>query len=353
MSRVLLRQVSKIFAGSTAVHPTTLEVPEGHFLTLLGPSGCGKTTTLRMIAGFVEPTAGQILIDDEDVTHLPPQKRGIGMVFQDYALFPHMSIAENIGFGLRERRQTKEQIRTRVAELLDLIRLPEIANRYPAQISGGQAQRVALARAIAYPPRVLLMDEPLGALDLKLRETMQFELRRIQRALRITTVFVTHDQTEAMNLSDTIAVMGGGRVQQMGTPQEIYDRPRTRFVADFIGQINFLDGQLGGGSGDWQRMQAGSASFRVPRSDVSTGRATLAVRPQNVILQNGSVLSEEFDRLEGTVISQVFNGNLSHLRVDLGDTHWTVEARPGAHSVEPGQKVTLGWRPSDARVLGE
>jgi spermidine/putrescine ABC transporter ATP-binding subunit len=351
MSRVLLRGVSKVFAGTTAVHPTTLEVPEGHFLTLLGPSGCGKTTTLRMIAGFVEPSSGEILIDDEDVTRLPPQKRRIGMVFQDYALFPHLTIAENIGFGLRERRQPKAAIRARVTELLDLIRLPAIADRYPAQISGGQAQRVALARAIAFPPRVLLMDEPLGALDLKLRETMQFELRRIQRELRITTVFVTHDQTEAMNLSDTIAVMGGGRVLQTGTPQEIYDQPRTRFVADFIGQINFLEGVLIGDSSEWQTLQAGSAQFRVPKGDVRAGAATLAIRPQHVILQNGVALPDEFDRLDGTVISQVFNGNLAHLRVDLGTTHWTVEFRPGAHSVAPGQRVTIGWHPADASVL--
>jgi spermidine/putrescine ABC transporter ATP-binding subunit len=347
MSRVLLRDVSKVFAGTTAVHPTTLEVPEGHFLTLLGPSGCGKTTTLRMIAGFVEPTAGQILIDDEDVTNLPPQKRRIGMVFQDYALFPHLTIAENIGFGLRERRQPKAAIRSRVAELLDLIRLPDIADRYPSQISGGQAQRVALARAIAYPPRVLLMDEPLGALDLKLRETMQFELRRIQRELGITTVFVTHDQTEAMNLSDTIAVMGGGRVLQTGTPQEIYDHPQTRFVADFIGQINFLDGHIDA----TQRLQTGSASFRLPQGGPRAGRATLAIRPQHVILQNGAGLPEEYDRLDATVVSQVFNGNLTHLRVDLGTTLWTVEFRPGVHSVEPGQRVTLGWHPADASVL--
>ena len=351
MSRVRLRNVSRVFGGTVAVHPTTLEVPEGQFLTLLGPSGCGKTTTLRMIAGFVEPSCGQILIDDEDVTRLPPQKRGIGMVFQDYALFPHMTIAENIAFGLRERRAPRARIRARVAELLELIRLPQIADRYPAQISGGQAQRVALARAIAHPPRVLLMDEPLGALDLKLRETMQFELRRIQRALGITTVFVTHDQTEAMNLSDSIAVMGEGRVLQSGTPQEIYDHPATRFVADFIGQINFLEGALAAGGDGWQRLTAQAGHFRVPPGGPAAGRATLAVRPQHVIVQNGLALPEEYDRLDGVVVAQVFNGNLAHLRVDLGATQWTVESRPGAHSVAPGERVTLGWHPSDARVL--
>jgi len=353
MSRVWLRNVSKHYGDNVALHPTELQVREGEFLTLLGPSGCGKTTTLRMIAGFVEPTTGSIFIDDEDITELPPQRRRIGMVFQDYALFPHMTIANNIAFGLQERRQPRAAIRKRVTELLDLIRLPDIADRFPNQISGGQAQRVALARAIAFPPRVLLMDEPLGALDLKLREAMQLELRRIQKELRITTVFVTHDQTEAMNMSDTIAIMGAGRVIQLGTPQEIYDRPRTRFVADFIGQINFLDGVLLGKEGAWQLMEAGAARLRVPATENPSGRVTLAIRPQHITIQNGVALPPEYDRLEGDVISQVFNGNLCHLKIDVAHTQWTVEMRPGEHVVREGQRVTLGWRPDHALVLSE
>jgi putative spermidine/putrescine transport system ATP-binding protein len=306
-----------------------------------------------MIAGFVEPTTGSIFIDDEDVTELPPQRRRIGMVFQDYALFPHMTIADNVAFGLRERRQPRAAIRKRVTELLDLIRLPDIADRFPSQISGGQAQRVALARAIAFPPRALLMDEPLGALDLKLREVMQFELRRIQKELRITTVFVTHDQTEAMNMSDKIAIIGAGRVIQLGTPQEIYDRPRTRFVADFIGQINFLNGVLLGKEGSWQLMKAGAARLRVPAMENPSGPVTLAIRPQHVTIQNGIPLPPEYDRLEGDVVSQVFNGNLCHLKIDVANTQWTVEMRPGEYVVREGQRVMLGWRPDHALVLAE
>jgi len=353
MSRVQLNDVSKRYGEVTALHPTTLEVSDGEFLTLLGPSGCGKTTTLRLIAGFVTPSQGRILIDNDDITHVPPQGRRIGMVFQDYALFPHLTIAENIGFGLRERRQPRAAIQRRVVELLDLIRLPDIAARFPSQISGGQQQRVALARAIAYPPRVLLMDEPLGALDLKLRETMQIELRRIQKTLRITTVFVTHDQTEAMNLSDSIAIMGAGRVLQRGTPQEIYDRPCSRFVADFIGQINFLDGELLGQDGAWRVVQSGAATFRAPAAAGPPGPATLAVRPQHVTIANGVALPDSHDRLEGTIVSQMFNGNLCHLKVDVGGAHWTVETRPGEHDVSEGQRVTLGWRRDQAMVLRE
>jgi len=215
MSHVKINNVVKRFGDFTALHELNLEIEEGEFLSLLGPSGCGKTTTLRLIAGFIQPTRGSIILGDEDVTMVAPQHREIGMVFQDYALFPHMTISENIGFGLRERGYPKAQTETRVADLLDLIHLADVGDRYPAEVSGGQQQRIAVARAVAYPPKVLLMDEPLGALDLKLRETMQIELRRIQQELKITTVYVTHDQTEAMNMSDRIVVMNTGRIEQI------------------------------------------------------------------------------------------------------------------------------------------
>ena len=210
MSRVSLRGVTARYGGVTVLHPLDLDIPEGQFVTLLGPSGCGKTTTLRLIAGFLTPHAGHILFDDEDVSRVPPNRRQIGMVFQDYALFPHMTVTENIGFGLRERGVGSAAIQRRVTELLELIHLQDYGRRYPAALSGGQCQRVALARAVAHPPRVLLMDEPLSALDVKLRETMQIEIQRIQRELGITTVFVTHDQAEAMSMSDWIVVMNGG-----------------------------------------------------------------------------------------------------------------------------------------------
>ena len=225
MSNVSLRGVTVRYSQVTALYPLDLDIAQGEFLTLLGPSGCGKTTTLRLIAGFIAPNAGKILFDGEDVSRVPPNRRQIGMVFQDYALFPHMTIAENIGFGLRERGASRGAIARRVRELLALIHLPDVADRHPSQLSGGQRQRVALARAVAHPPRVLLMDEPLGALDVKLREAMQVEIRTIQRALGITTIFVTHDQAEAMSLSDRIVVMNHGRVVQMGTARDLYERP--------------------------------------------------------------------------------------------------------------------------------
>ena len=249
MSRVALKQVTKRYGDAVAVRGIDLDIREGEFLTLLGPSGCGKTTTLRMIAGFVLPTSGTVYLGDEDVTRLPPNKRGIGMVFQDYALFPHMTIGENIAFGLTERRVDKVAIGKRVKELLELVQLSSVEHRYPPELSGGQQQRIAVARAVAYSPRVLLMDEPLGALDLKLREAMQTEIRQIQQRLGTTTVYVTHDQTEAMHMSDRIVVMNDGRIEQMGSAEEIYDRPVTRFVADFIGQINLLDGTAAGRDG--------------------------------------------------------------------------------------------------------
>ena len=287
MSRVLLKGVRKSFGDFVALHELDLEIQEGEFLTLLGPSGCGKTTTLRLIAGFIEPTEGKILLGDEDVTQVAPQHREIGMVFQDYALFPHMTIAENIGFGLKERRYPKQDINDRVEELLDLIRLPEVHDRYPAEVSGGQQQRIAVARAVAYPPKVLLMDEPLGALDLKLRETMQIELRRIQQELAITTVYVTHDQTEAMNMSDRIVVMNSGRIEQMGGAEDIYNEPRTRFVADFVGQINLFDANSYEPETGNIKLDGLDQTVRVPVNLAGRGESlSIGVRPEDIRLKN-------------------------------------------------------------------
>ena len=241
MSGVKLNNIVKSYGPTVAVNDVSLDIKEGEFLTLLGPSGCGKTTTLRLISGFIQPTSGAIHFGDTDVTGIAPQHRQIGMVFQDYALFPHLTVSENIGFGLVERRYEKAAIKKRVDELLALIKLEEAADRYPSEISGGQAQRVAVARAVAHPPSVLLMDEPLGALDLKLRETMQTELRRIQQELGITAVYVTHDQSEAMNMSDRIVVMNAGIIEQIGSPKGIYANPQSVFVANFIGQVNILN----------------------------------------------------------------------------------------------------------------
>jgi spermidine/putrescine ABC transporter ATP-binding subunit len=353
MSRVALRNVSRRYGSSIAVHPTDLEVNEGELLTLLGPSGCGKTTTLRMVAGFIAPTTGRILIGADDVTDLPPNKRQIGMVFQEYALFPHLTIADNIGFGLRERGVPRRTVSKRVTELLDLIQLPEIADRYPGQISGGQQQRVALARAIAHPPRVLLMDEPLGALDLKMRETMQIELRRIQKALGITTIYVTHDQIEAMTLSDSIAVMSSGRVIQRGTAQEIYDRPATRFVADFVGQINFLEGSVAGRDGEWDVMRVRDKSLRLPRQITAATQVTLGIRPQNLLISASNAHADGHNQLPGIVTGCVFNGNLCQFRVAIEGMEWSVETRPGDHDLPEGTPVFVSWQPGQAVVLQE
>ena len=319
MSRVLLKGVKKSFGDFVALHELDLEIREGEFLTLLGPSGCGKTTTLRLIAGFIEPTLGNILLGDEDVTQVAPQHREIGMVFQDYALFPHMTIAENIGFGLKERRYPKQDINDRVEELLDLIRLPEVHDRYPAEVSGGQQQRIAVARAVAYPPKVLLMDEPLGALDLKLRETMQIELRRIQQELAITTVYVTHDQTEAMNMSDRIVVMNSGRIEQMGGAEQIYNEPSTRFVADFVGQINLFDAKGYEPETGRIRLNDLDQTVHVPVNLVASGKSlSIGVRPEDISLNDSVEPSSSMNRLDGVISGRTFAGNLTRLFVDVG-----------------------------------
>ena len=276
MSSVIFERVVKRFDDFTALQSLDLRIEESEFLTLLGPSGCGKTTTLRLIAGFTMPSEGRIRLGDTEITHLAPQDRNVGMVFQDYALFPHLTVAENIAFGLVERRVDKAPMDARVNELLDFIELPGVGERYPAQISGGQRQRIAVARAVACTPRVLLMDEPLGALDLKLRETMQVELRRIQQELGITAVYVTHDQSEAMTMSDRIAVMNHGVLEQVGTAEEIYDRPRTKFVASFVGQINLLDCKVVECSGDEALVEIGGVRIRTP---VSYTHLTLPTTP--------------------------------------------------------------------------
>src|SRR5579862_6056804 len=356
MSEVRLERVSKAYERNVVVRELDLEARQGEFLTLLGPSGCGKTTTLRMIAGFVEPSEGRVLIAGEDVTRLPPQKRTVGMVFQDYALFPHLTVEENIAFGLVERGAKRERIRSRVRELLDLIRLPDIAPRYPAELSGGQQQRVALARAIAHPPRVLLMDEPLGALDLKMRETMQLELRRIQQELAITTIYVTHDQTEAMTMSDRIAVMSGGRIEQLASPEEIYRAPRTRFVANFVGKVNFVAATVTAHSAAASSVstRAGVMACSPPLSIATGTQVTLALRPENLQLLAAGVAATAMNVVRGTIESQVFSGNLVHVSVRLPDGNLlTVETRPGEGTWKRADEAQVAWRACDGVVINE
>ncbi|MCZ6578439.1 MAG: ABC transporter ATP-binding protein [Gammaproteobacteria bacterium] len=355
MSHVIINNVVKRYGDLTALHELNLEIEEGEFLSLLGPSGCGKTTTLRLIAGFIQPTRGNIILGGEDVTMVAPQHREIGMVFQDYALFPHMTIADNIGFGLRERGYPKAQTATRVADLLDLIHLSDVGDRYPAEVSGGQQQRIAVARAVAYPPKVLLMDEPLGALDLKLRETMQIELRRIQQELNITTVYVTHDQTEAMSMSDRIVVMNTGRIEQIGSAEDIYNDPQTRFVADFVGQINLLDAEITGSEGEFLTAQTLGCQVRVPKGDGQlSGKVSIAVRPEHLQLVDVGAQNSDLNVISGKLSGRTFAGNLTRLFIDVGEEkQMVVEARPQDAPSEIGVNLNIGWQPEDSRVLTE
>lgn len=354
MSRVSLKNVSKKYGNVTALKTLDLEIEEGEFLTLLGPSGCGKTTTLRLIAGFIDPTHGQILLGNDDVTRLPPQKREIGMVFQDYALFPHLTIKDNIAFPLRERKKPKEEIDKRVKELLDLVHLPDVGDRFPAELSGGQAQRIAVVRAVSYLPRVLLMDEPLGALDLKLRETMQHEIRRIQQELKITTVFVTHDQTEAMTMSDRIAVMNDGELVQVGSARELYNNPVNSFVADFIGRINLLNGDVIGQEGQETivRLATGDTVRVDVQRTVSTKNVTLGVRPENLFVQPRTATPKKANVIVGRIIGTTFSGNLVDVEIDIG-TGKTVlsEMRPRGLTVQAGDEVSLSWDPKENVLL--
>jgi putative spermidine/putrescine transport system ATP-binding protein len=317
MTFLELTGVQKRFGDVAAVEDFNLAAVRGEFVSFLGPSGCGKTTTLRMIAGFERPTDGTIVIDGVDVTHRPPNQRNVGMVFQSYALFPNMSVADNIGFGLKVRKRPRTHIDKRVNELLDLIHLEGRGGRYPYQLSGGQQQRVALARALAIEPQVLLLDEPLSALDAKIRIILRKEIRAIQRQLGITTVYVTHDQEEALSLSDRVVVMSEGRIEQIGTPFEIYNFPSTAFVASFVGTLNLVAaGVVDAGSG---RLSIEGQEVRTSKAVTgagSDGRVTLAVRPEGISLGDGP---EGSNRLRGTIEDINFLGSIVRLRLGLGN----------------------------------
>jgi ABC-type Fe3+/spermidine/putrescine transport system ATPase subunit len=308
-----------------------------------------------MIAGFVQPSAGRVLIGGNDVTAVEPRRRQIGMVFQDYALFPHLTIAENVAFGLVERRVPRERIASRVKELLALIRLADVGERLPAELSGGQQQRVALARAIAHPPSVLLMDEPLGALDLKMREYMQLELRRIQQELRLTVVYVTHDQTEAMTMSDRIAVMNGGRIEQLDHPETVYGRPRTRFVANFVGKVNFVDGAVLGVDGGFGVVETrDGARLRAPVDGAPAAQVTLAIRPENLAIHAAGSSTDGRNALAGHIAAETFCGNVRHYSIELRSRDTVlVETRPGDGGWRVGDPVQVSWRPDDAVVVAD
>ncbi|MEA2675811.1 MAG: putative spermidine/putrescine transport system ATP-binding protein [Chloroflexota bacterium] len=317
MSYLVLTDVRKQFGETVAVHSFNLAAEKGEFVSFLGPSGCGKTTTLRMIAGFEKPTGGSIVINGEDVTYTSPNKRNVGMVFQSYALFPNMTVADNVAFGLKIRKRPKDQIKKRVGELLEIVNLPDKGARYPNQLSGGQQQRVALARALAFEPQVLLLDEPLSALDAKIRVALRVEIRSIQRQLGITTVYVTHDQEEALSLSDRVVVMSEGRMEQVGTPFEIYNFPSTAFVASFVGTLNVLPGKVTDAA-KGELTIAGQPVRIAQAFEGNLGRdVTVALRPEMVTLGSDAAGGE--NRLTGKVTDVSFLGSIVRLRIQLGE----------------------------------
>jgi putative spermidine/putrescine transport system ATP-binding protein len=350
MARVTLDHLVKMYGPNRVVDDVSLTVEQGELLALLGPSGCGKTTTLRMIAGFVDATSGRVLIGDEDVTDLPPYRRNTGMVFQGYALFPHMTVAGNVAFGLEMRKVAKSEIDARVRRALDLVRLGQLTERYPRQLSGGQQQRVALARALVVEPEVFLLDEPLSNLDAKLRSEVRVEIRQLQRELGLTTVFVTHDQEEALTLADRLVVMSQGVIQQIGTPTELYERPANAFVADFIGKSNFLKGRLGP---DGRFVTDSGLELKVAEGD--TASTLLAVRPEKI--QLGAAAMGLDNRLQGTVELVTYLGSLTEYRVRLSPTETIVISRPNADRADisaiQGQAVVIGWRAEAGLLLPE
>jgi spermidine/putrescine transport system ATP-binding protein len=359
---VRLQGVTKAFGDLVAVDDLDLDVAEGEFFTLLGPSGCGKTTTLRMIAGFEEPTAGTVLIAGQDVVDLPAHKRPTNTVFQSYALFPHLTVGENVAFGLRRKKVPKEEIDRRVATELERVGLARESTRRPAQLSGGQQQRVALARALVNLPKVLLLDEPLGALDLKLRKGLQIQLKQIQRDVGITFVYVTHDQEEALTMSDRIAVMQAGRIEQMGPPEEVYERPETTFVAGFIGVSNLMPGTATSVDGNRARVRLDSGvELHAPANGVTTGeRVHAVVRPEKLQIQtaNGSGPADG-PSVEGIVEASVFLGTATQIVVALAEDVKMTVLVPNASEAERarlpggGARVRLSWQPEHIHVVRE
>jgi len=343
--------VHKTYDGANrVVDRLDLDIVRGEFLTLLGPSGSGKTTTLMMLAGFEAPTEGEILLEGRAIGRLPPHKRQIGMVFQHYALFPHMSVAENVAFPLTVRRLPRDVVAARVERALSMVQLGPLAARRPAQLSGGQQQRVAVARALVFEPKLVLMDEPLGALDKQLREQMQLEIRRLHRELGVTMVYVTHDQAEALTMSDRIAVFRQGRIQQIGTPEEIYERPANAFVARFIGENNRVVGTV-------LRIDGDRCAVQVPGGAVLAGtcggplapgeEVLVSVRPEQIALGEGPADCA----LDGTLAEAIYLGDHLRLRIEVGGMGDVVVKSHAAHAPAVGARVRFGWRAADCRVF--
>jgi putative spermidine/putrescine transport system ATP-binding protein len=349
MAGVELRQLHRRFGDVVALDGIDLGIASGEFVSFLGPSGCGKTTALRLVAGFDRPTSGRVLVDGRDVTDIPPNRRDIGMVFQAYSLFPNMTAAKNVEFGLRVRRQGRGDRKARALELLELVGLDRAADRYPHQLSGGMQQRVALARALAIEPRLLLLDEPLSALDAKVRVQLREEIRRIQTRLGITTIYVTHDQEEALSISDRVAVLSHGRIEQIGAPAEIYGAPATAFVAEFVGTMNRVESTVADPETGRVDYEEGSLLVDAARSRSRGERVLVLVRPETVQVEapgsgeNGVV---------GEVVSQTFLGSVTRLRVLAGSTEWTADLSAERAAALPiGSRVSVRFPAASAKLL--
>lgn len=345
-----------------AVDRLNMQVEEGHLVALLGPSGCGKTTTLRMVAGLMDPSAGTIVVDGKDITRTPVHKRGMGMVFQSYALFPHMNVADNVAFGLQMRKVSKEQQKKRVAQALDLVQLGHLADRQTKALSGGQQQRIALARALVVEPTLLLLDEPLSNLDAKLRDTMRTEIRAIQQRTKATTLFVTHDQDEALDMSDRIAVMNGGLIEQFGSPTEVYERPRTRFVGNFVGRANLLDATVGEKVG---AAANGEVEYRVDIDGLGTAgavgapglensRRTVLIRPHRLGVTQTADGAATGGPFEGTVEMTSYTGDAASTWIRVGTHLLQAESHTAAaRAPHMGDRVQIHWAPANALVIPE
>ena len=352
MAFLEIANLQKRFGDNTVVHDFSLAIDKGEFITFLGPSGCGKTTILRMLAGFETPSTGSIVFDGKEITHVPTNQRSVGMVFQSYALFPNMTVAQNIGFGLKVAKARKSEVDARVKEMLTLIKLDTLAGRYPWQLSGGQQQRVALARALANRPKVLLLDEPLSALDAKIRIALRQEIRELQRQLHITTVFVTHDQEEALSISDRIVVLNEGRVEQIGTPADIYNLPRTRFVASFIGTLNQLQAEVV--DAVQGQLRVGTQTLRTshPLGTLKNGQTcTLAMRPEAITLATEP--SSQRNTVQAVVDEVSFLGSIVRIRCHVGPEVLSLDLfnNPNQELPEVGSTVDLNMRFASVLVL--
>ena len=355
---VTFEQVTKRFGGFTAVDGLTLDIQEREFFALLGPSGCGKTTLLRLLAGFEAPDTGRVVLAGQDLAGVPPYRRPVNMMFQSYALFPHLSVAGNVAFGLKQDRLPKPEIAARVDEMLALVQLAGFAGRKVDQLSGGQRQRVALARSLAKRPKVLLLDEPLAALDRKLREETRFELKELQTRLQTTFVIVTHDQDEAMTVADRIAVMDRGRIVQAGTPVEIYERPNSRWVAGFVGDVNLIEGRVTEIYPSFVSFESGALRLRLPHADVAPGAAAVALRPEKIRIGHAVPEGDVENGAAGTVTDIGYLGTLSIYKVRL-DNGLVLKAavvnaqRDAAGAIHVNDRVWLSWAPEAGVVLAE